>query len=318
MAREAAWRIFAHEFNKSTTQVKNGDGYSPTYVVSPSGAKMSRVFVVGVLTEVENVRPDNNVWHGHLADPTGSFSVYESQHQSLKSFFSDAQVPQYVAILGRARLYERDDTTYASIWSNEISTTTENVRNNWVLTTAERTLDRLEALKIGLSAGLDGEDLRAKLLENEISELLADGIVRAVTVYDATEVIADLAPVIASAVYSVTESSRFAPANEEPQSAAGALTNDTIAVNKDIGDEQTGEITPTDEIFAEKEVLERNKERVLRALSELDSGSGLPYERLIETLEAQDLDEDAVEEAVQELMDEGKCYEPRLGILKLI
>jgi hypothetical protein len=279
---------------------------------------MSRVFVVGVLTEVENVRPDNNVWHGHLADPTGSFSVYESQHQSTKSFFSDAQVPQYVAILGRARLYERDDTTYASIWSNEISTTTENVRNNWVLTTAERTLDRLEALKIGLSAGLNGEDLRAKLLENEISELLADGIVRAVTVYDATEVIADLAPVIASAVYSVTESSRFAPANEEPQSAAGALTNDTIAVNKDIGDEQTGEITPTDEIFAEKEVLERNKERVLRALSELDSGSGLPYERLIETLEAQDLDEDAVEEAVQELMDEGKCYEPRLGILKLI
>lgn len=318
VAREPAWRIFAHEFNKSTIQVKNGDGYSPTHVVSPSGAKMSRVFVVGVLTEVENVRPNNNVWRGHIADPTGSFSVYEGHPQSVKSFFSDAQVPQYVAIFGKARLYESDDTTYASIWSNEISTTTEKVRNNWVLTTAERTLDRLEALKIGLGAGLDGEELRAKLLDNEVSELLADGIVRAVTVYDATKVIADLAPIIALAVNSVTESSRFAPANEEPQSAAGASTNDTIAVDKDIGDEQTGEITPTNEIFAEKEALERNKERVLRALSELDSGSGLPYERLIETLEAQDLDEDAVEEAVQELMDEGKCYEPRLGILKLI
>jgi hypothetical protein len=280
---------------------------------------MSRVFVVGVLTEVENIRPHSNVWRAHIADPTGTFSVYEAHHQSTgKPFFSDAQVPQYIAILGRARLYERDDITHASIWSNEVSTTTEKVRNNWVLTTAERTLDRLEALKMGLSAGLDGEELRAKLLDNDVSELLADGIIRAVTVYDATEVIADLVPVIASAVNSVTESSRFAPANEEPQSAAGASTNDTIAVDKDIGDEQTGEITPSNKIFAEKEALERNKERVLCALGELDSGSGLPYERLIETLEAQDLDEDAVEEAVQELMDEGKCYEPRLGILKLI
>lgn len=41
-------------------------------------------------------------------------------------------------------------------------------------------------------------------------------------------------------------------------------------------------------------------------------------DRLIETLEAQGLDEDDVEEAVQELMDAGKCYEPKIGILKLI
>jgi RPA family protein len=319
MAREAAWRLFAHEFNKSTIQVKNGDGYGPTYVVSPSGAKMSRVFVVGVLTEVENVSPDKNVWRGHVADPTGSFSVYEGNYQSTgDSFFSRAQVPQYVAILGRARLYTRDDTTYATIWSNEISVATERARNNWVLTTAERTLDRLEALKIGLSAGLHAEELRAKLLANEVSELLADGIVRAVAVYDTKDVIADLVPVIASAVDSVAEARRFAPASEEPQGAAGASTDDATNVDKDIAAERRGEVSPSNEINEEKEVLARNKERALLALSELDSGSGLPYERLIETLEAQDLDEDAIEEAVQELMDEGKCYEPRLGILKLI
>jgi hypothetical protein len=35
-------------------------------------------------------------------------------------------------------------------------------------------------------------------------------------------------------------------------------------------------------------------------------------------LETQGLEEEDVEEAVQELMDAGKCYEPKLGILKLI
>jgi DNA replicative helicase MCM subunit Mcm2 (Cdc46/Mcm family) len=53
-------------------------------------------------------------------------------------------------------------------------------------------------------------------------------------------------------------------------------------------------------------------------MNELGSGPGVPYDRLIEILESQGLEEDDVEDAVQELMDEGKCYEPKLGILKLI
>jgi hypothetical protein len=227
-------------------------------------------------------------------------------------------VPQYVAVLGRTSLYTRDDVTYASIWSNEISATTEAVRNNWVMVTAERTLDRLEALKIGLGAGLHAEALRAKLIGNGVSELLVDGIIHAAATYEASDVIADLIPVIASAIDAIVESRDFSPASEGPQNAGGVATEDTTNAEKEIFDEQRGEIAPSKELFVEKETLARNKECVLLALSELDAGSGLPYDRLIEILGAQDLAEDEVEEAVQGLMDEGKCYEPKLGILKLI
>jgi uncharacterized protein len=319
LALDPAWRIFAYEFNKSTLQLKEDDGSGPTYVISPTGAKINRLFVVGVLTEVENVRANEDLWRARVADPTGSFTVYAGKYQSEgASFFANADVPQFVAVLGRARLYTRVDTSYTSIWSNEISSTTETVRNNWVITTAERTLDRLEALEIAQSAGVEGDALRTMLLTSNVNALLADGIIRARPSYDGSDVMADLVPIIAAAVDTVAESDKFKPASEENQVARSTMTEGVAVQANENADGQTGEVTKVQGASVTTDALARNKERVLLIMNELDSGSGVPYDRLIETLETQGLEEEDVEEAVQELMDEGKCYEPKLGILRLI
>jgi hypothetical protein len=293
-----------------------------------------------------------------VADPTGSFTVYAGKYQPQGALFlSEAAVPQFVSILGRGRLYFRDEVSYVSIWLNEICSTTEAVRNNWVILTAERTLDRLEALKTALSAGLEGDALRAKLLDSNVAAILAEGIVHAVPQYNGSQVVADLVPVIASALDTVVEPSvsarahaeargeqnvitdrtalknerqsdivtaesrDFAPVREETQDERNVVTDQSAplkyaALNGDQSD-QKGKLSAS-ENSAATEALARNKERVIITMTELDAGSGVPYDRLIETLEIQGLEEDEVEEAVQELMEEGKCYEPRLGILKLI
>jgi RPA family protein len=319
LALDPAWRIFAYEFNKSTLQLKEEDGSGPTYVISPTGAKINRLFVVGVLTEVENVRANEDLWRARVADPTGSFTVYAGKYQSEgASFFANADVPQFVSVLGRARLYTREDTSYASIWSNEISNSTETVRNNWVITTAERTLDRLEALKIAWGAGLEGDALRTLLLSSNVNASLTDGIIRAWPTYSGSDVIADLGPIIASALDTVAEPDRFKPANERNQVARGTVTEGSAVPASENADGQTGEVTKVQEPSTTTDALARNKERVALTMNELDSGSGVPYDHLIETLETQGIEEEDVEEAVQELMDEGKCFEPKLGILKLI
>jgi RPA family protein len=319
LALDPAWRIFAYEFNKSTLQLKEEDGSGPTYVISPTGAKINRLFVVGVLTEVENVRANEDLWRARVADPTGSFTVYAGKYQSEgASFFANAVVPQFVSVLGRARLYTREDTSYASIWSNEIHNTTETVRNNWVMTTAERTLDRLEALKIARGAGLEGDALQTMLLASDVNALLADGIVRAWPSYNGPDVIAELAPIVASAIDTVAESRVFKPASEESHVVRSTVTEGSTVPANENADGQTGEVTKVQEASTTTDALAGNKERVLLTMRELDSGSGVPYDSLIETLESQGLEEDDVEEAVQELMHEGKCFEPKLGILKLI
>ena len=319
LALDPAWRIFAYEFNKSTVQLKEEDGSGPTYVISPTAAKLNRLFVVGVLTEVENVRANEDLWRARVADPTGSFTVYAGKYQSEgASFFANADVPQFVSVLGRARLYTREDTSYASIWSNEISNTTETVRNNWVITTAERTLDRLEALKIAQGAGLEGDALRTLLLSSNVNALLADGIIRTWPSYNGSDVIADLVPIIASAIDTVAEPDGFKPASEENQVTRSTVTDGSTVQANENDDGQTGEVTKVQEASTTTDVLARTKERVLLTMNELESGSGVPYDRLIAMLETQGLEEEDVEEAVQELMDGGKCYEPKLGILKLI
>ena len=58
MNREIAWRVFAGEYNDANKDVSGGGERSPSYVVTPLGAKINRLFVVGVLTDVENVATD--------------------------------------------------------------------------------------------------------------------------------------------------------------------------------------------------------------------------------------------------------------------
>jgi hypothetical protein len=176
----------------------------------------------------------------------------------------------------------------------------------------------LEALKIAQNAGLEGEALRSFLLANNVNELLADGIIRAWPSYNGSDVMAEMPPIIASAIDTGAESHGFKPASEENQVARSTVTEGSTVQANENADGQTVELTNEQQASATTDVLARNKERVLLTMNELDSGPGVPYDRLIEILESQGLEEDDVEDAVQELMDEGKCYEPKLGILKLI
>jgi len=269
-----------------------------------------------VLTEAENVRSGDDLWRARIADPTGTFTVYAGKYQpDAAAFLSRAETPQFVAVLGKARLYTREEMVHVSVWGNELNPTTETVRNNWVVATVERTLERVEAIRIALDAGPQSTSLRSKLLESGVNPVLVDGVSRAVLAYDGAEAIADIVPALTRAIETVAERREFTPANVD---AGQTRAEETIVTDNEPLPTHTDEPVSTKENSAAAEALEKNKGQVLAKMNDLAAGTGVPYDRLIETLEEQGLDEDDVEEAVQELMDEGKCYEPKIGILKLI
>ena len=55
MKRQPARRIFAGEYNDSTVEIKGSGEKTPSYVVTPLGCKVNRLFAIGVLTDVENI-----------------------------------------------------------------------------------------------------------------------------------------------------------------------------------------------------------------------------------------------------------------------
>ncbi|MFC6990174.1 RPA family protein [Haloplanus sp. GCM10025708] len=147
-SREVARRVFAREFNDASYTFKESDDErAPVYLLLPTGERANRVFLVGTLTEKEDVGEDNEYWRGRIVDPTGTFFVYAGQYQpEAASALRDLEPPAYVAIVGKPRTYETDDGgVNVSVRPESITTVDAATRDRWVIETATRTLERIEA-----------------------------------------------------------------------------------------------------------------------------------------------------------------------------
>ena len=150
--REVARRVFAREFNDATFTFKESDDErAPVYTLLPTGERANRVFVVGTLTETEDVGDESEYWRGRVVDPTGTFFVYAGQYQpEAAGVLRDTEPPAYVAVTGKPRTYETDDgNVNVSLRPESITVVDAATRDRWVVETAERTIDRIERFAAG-------------------------------------------------------------------------------------------------------------------------------------------------------------------------
>ena len=148
--REVARRAFAAEFNDASYTFKESDDErAPVYSLLPTGQRANRVFVAGTLTETEDVGEDSEYWRGRIVDPTGTFFSYAGQYQpEAASALRETETPAYVSVVGKPRTYETDEgNTNVSLRPESITVVDAATRDRWVVETAERTLERIEAFE---------------------------------------------------------------------------------------------------------------------------------------------------------------------------
>ena len=146
-SREVARRVFAAEFNDASYTFKESDDdRAPVYALLPTGERANRVFVVGTLTETEDVGTEEEYWRGRIVDPTGTFFVYAGQYQpNAASALRETEPPAYVSVVGKPRTYETDDgSVNVSLRPESITVVDAETRDRWVVETAQRTIDRLD------------------------------------------------------------------------------------------------------------------------------------------------------------------------------
>jgi RPA family protein len=148
MKRETAWKIFAGEYNDSTVEIKGEGEMAPSYVVTPLGAKVNRLYIIGVLTDLENVSENGELIRAHISDPTGVFTLYSGQYQQeATDALSKIEVPAFVAVIGKARTYKPEEGTfYVSIRPEKIMEVSADIRDKWIIETCKNTRDRIEAV----------------------------------------------------------------------------------------------------------------------------------------------------------------------------
>lgn len=144
--RELAQRVFAAEFNDAThTFRESDDDRAPVYALLPTGAKANRVFIVGTLTETDDVGDETEYWQGRIVDPTGTVFSYAGQYQpEAAGMLRETEPPAFVALVGKPRTYETDEGEInVSLRPEHLTVVDERTRNRWVTETAMRTLERI-------------------------------------------------------------------------------------------------------------------------------------------------------------------------------
>jgi len=290
LKREVAKRVFAREFEACRAleipvrtgedKTSPGDSKTPNLLLSPLGLVLNRVFVVGVITELDSVGAQNEMWKARIVDPTGAFTVYAGQYQPEASiFFSTVEIPAFIALTGKARIYEPEPgSVFVSVRAEEVNIVDEEIRNRWIVDAAEQTVERLEAFSDAVASGQRGEELREYLREKGVSGELAEGISIALEGKRAPEEFAKLLGVFVKEALQALEFDSENPAGTD-------------------GD---------------------RKEFVLELLREMEGGTGVDYATFLEAAASRGVPEELVEDVVRSLLSGGQCYEPRIGIIRLV
>ena len=283
--REVAQRLFAKEFNGSKfnihpnpDEVSYDGGHAPNFIVSPLGSKINRLFATGVVTEIDNIGTEHDLWRARVVDPSGAFIVYAGQYQPEAAIFlSTLEVPAYVSVVGKARIYEPEGgSVFVSIRPEDINVIDADIRNRWIVDTAELTLDRIDAFSMAIASGLTGIELFDHLVGNNIPNGLAEGIGQALDHYHTD---ADYLRKLKDTVADCIETVGFGSGGEE------------AVADEDI---------------------------ILELMKEMDTGKGIDYAELIIIAKSRGMAEATIVAAVRKLLAKGMCYEPKIGILKVV
>jgi len=306
--REVAWRVFAEEYNSSSLE-HSGEGEKPvSYIITPLGAKINRMMIVGVVTDIEDVGEEGKPrYRARISDPTGTFYISAGEYQpSAAQALSKMSPPVFAAVVGKSRAYTPEQgVKYLSIRPERIREVDAEARDYWTLETAKSTLRRIEAVEEGLKMVQPSADQLKKLGH---AENLADGVVRAIEFYKDID-IRRFRNSVSEALKSVLPEERIKKSRHEVP----------VERREERPAPREAEAETKEEELHEVKVGTDEEDTVLKIIDSLDSATkGAPWDKIVEAAKAKKIDKVRLEEINASLLDKGEIYEPELGMMKKI
>jgi len=322
--REVAWRLFAGEFNESKLEIRGEGEYAPSYVVTPLGAMVNRVFVVGVLTDVENIgQAEEPLYRARVEDPTGTFYVSAGQYQpEAAKKLATMKTPAIVAVVGKIRTYTPETgVVYVSLRPEDIAEVSPEIRDWWIVETARLTRGRIDAMRETLEVDKPTEE---GLVKAGYGLQLARGLVKAVDFYGEVDV-DHFAKVADEAVRSIVDDEareRLASMRRQTAHAPTARASAHAPTEARLEVQVAAGGAPQEVVVTATEgadVSEDQEAIVFQVVKELDKGpKGAAYDEIVDRCVKKGVAREAFDDLVNSLLDKGKVYEPVLGQLKVI
>jgi RPA family protein len=157
-------RVFFDEFLKSDFIVQEN---GMTVLVTPTCARCDRLFGVG---EVKEVETRGNIARIKLTDLTASLTTYTNKSIHVGGVKTNTEEKKtFLAFLGNVHVREGAGKRNILL-VEEVGTVEERVRNGWILTTAWRTMERIELLRSTISSKKEENVFSDKVILKEALE----------------------------------------------------------------------------------------------------------------------------------------------------
>ena len=277
--RLKAARLFAAEIKNTTIQVpkKGSDQYETQLYLTPTGAKTARIMFVGTATEIEDIGTDSSFFRMRVSDPTGVAFVTAGQYQPEAARLIQELMNKVPAFVAVIGKL--------SLYTNE-GTTLVSIRAEQIAIVDENVRNTwlLETAKatfdriaaLKASSDLEQEVAAAYPTKEDYKELVK-------------KILLDMknAPAVAM-------NPPAAPPAQKPASMEKPLASDpeTPVSEEDM------------KSFVEQQIITRNTK-----------GQGVKIEALGNQCKGAGMKLSQLETAIQGLMNEGRIYEPKLGVV---
>lgn len=298
--RETAHRVTSKEYTTATKQLKGQGEKTPNHQLTTLGAKINRIHLVGVCTEIDNVG-DGSTIRARVSDPLGTFNLYAGQYQPEAAHtLSQLTPPCYVAVTGKAKSYEPEPgKVLLSISPETVSVVDEATRDHWVLDAVKCTQERLEAVEAYRGGAKTLDALKAA----GVRESVAEGVLLAAEHYEYLDV-DGYKESLSALLRGLLSGDGFETHTEAPD--VGVVVEPAKAWK---APETPAEPSADEEAF---------DEAVHGVIKELEGESGAKWDDILEASKSKvsGASDESVEAALNRLMDAGLIYEPILSVIR--
>ena len=313
--REPGVLVLAKELSAAIEKHVEDREYSPTYLISEIGAKLSRVLIGGVLDQLENRGTEEDPFYtARVIDPNGDFYYLQAGQYNPEGAMAlsklEAGVPVLCVGKVRARTPEDSERTYVSVQPEGIRAVSMDEVSHWAIKACDKLNTRINANK---AFGNDDDALKeAKLTRREMDGLeLSKEFYPTVAVENYQALLYDCLTRLAGGDVATPETTNFTGEFEPAKTAEPETETEVKEVAEDVKEEE--------EISEEKSqpaASDDNEAKVLALIKKMDEGDGIYYDDLGIAISMEGIDGPMLDEILDSLTDQGLIFQPRFNHYK--
>tara|TARA_B100001105_G_scaffold31817_1_gene22314 strand:- start:8 stop:937 length:930 start_codon:yes stop_codon:yes gene_type:complete len=303
--REPGVLVLAKELSAAIVKHVEDREYSPTYLISEIGGKLSRVLIGGVLDQIENRGSEDDPFYtARVIDPNGDFYYLQAGQYNPEgaTALSKLEIGVPVLCVGkvRARTPEDSERTYVSVQPESIRAASMDEVNHWAIKACDTLMRRINANK---AFGEDDEALKkANLTGREMDGLeLSKDFYPTIAVENYQALLYDCLTRLAGGDVAMPETTNFTGEFEPAAKTEPKVVEKTEEIIEEVAEPASGD---------------DNEAKVLAKIKKMDEGDGIYYDDLGIAISVEGIDGPMLDEILDSLTDQGRIFQPRFNHYK--